>query len=58
MFFSHWQQIRDRIDRAESQRMYMIDQNVVDKAEQKFTVLGPTGNVIFYYNYVTIFLSK
>ena len=35
----------DRIERASSQRMYMISRNRVAENEMKFDILGSTGNV-------------
>ncbi|CAG8466805.1 22995_t:CDS:10 [Racocetra persica] len=37
--------IKDRINRASSQRMYLIDRKEVEDLKKEFTVLGSTGNV-------------
>jgi len=35
----------ERIDRAEQQRIYMVNRKVVEECRQEFAILGSTGNV-------------
>ncbi|CAG8753882.1 18138_t:CDS:2, partial [Dentiscutata erythropus] len=39
---------KDRINRATSQRMYLIERKDVDQTKKQFTVMGSTGNMFVY----------